>query len=123
MIYFLMRYLLFAGYYGDENRDDSYAADQQFLKSWANPINVVSIIIIRENILKICLCECYVYIHNIEISERQNGQISKSLSSCKLFTHLYPISWTHVTNMIEICRRRNHFRTSVRRTYGPIAFS
>lgn len=57
----MLRYLLFAGYYEDENHDDSYAVDQQFLRSWANLINVVSII--KKYILKTCLRECmYIYI-------------------------------------------------------------
>lgn len=65
-----MHYLLFAGYYEDENHDDLYAVDQQFLRSWANLINVVSIIITIKYIARM-----HVHIHNTEISKGQNDII------------------------------------------------
>lgn len=75
----MIHYLLFAGYYEDENyHDDSYVADQQFPMSWANLINVVSIII-KENIFM------QLDVHNIGISKHQNDLLSFKTYLARLY--------------------------------------
>lgn len=72
-------YLLFAGYYEDENYyDDSYVADQQFPMSWANLINVESIIV-KENMF------IQLHVHNIRISEHQNDLLSFKTYLARLY--------------------------------------